>query len=282
MKKRNLTLLMLGFVALSLMVCGDLKAAAPARSQTGGEMREVQIAINGKQFTAEIEDNADTKQIFAKLPMELSMSKLNGANLLYGGSFVPAMGQYRKGFRKGELALCHADYFIVFYDNQPNGHSSEYRPIGRIVSGLGNLNSVADGGRLHMEIRPAKAGNEEADKNLLVRQYDETLRYMVGKDTEKLSALMTDVFVLVHMTGMRQSKSEYLRSIRDGELNYISAETDDVKVELNGDKALLTGQSRVTAEVFGGSRNTWRLQLAFDMEKANGKWLQTGCKASTY
>lgn len=121
-----------------------------------------------------------------------------------------------------------------------------------------------------------------SDEKDLIEQYKTTLDYMIAKDVENLDSLMTDEFVLVHMTGMRQPKSEYLRYITEGELNYKAAKIDNVDVKINGTKAVLTGQARVTAAVFGGSTNTWRLQLVFTMEKINNKWLQTGCKASTY
>ncbi len=87
-------------------------------------------------------------------------------------------------------------------------------------------------------------------------------------------------FILIHMTGMRQPKAEYLRCVREGELNYFSEQTDNIFVDVENKK--LIGQSKVNAAVFGGSRNTWRLQLAFDVEKINGKWILKFARASTY
>ena len=66
-------------------------------------------------------------------------------------------------------------------------------------------------------------------------------------------------------------------------MNYFTETTEHIYVELvSDDKAILTGQSNVEAAVFGGSRNTWPLQLVFGAEKKKGKWILTGAKASTY
>ena len=47
---------------------------------------------------------------------------------------------------------------------------------------------------------------------------------MIAKDIPALSAVLDDSFVLVHMTGMRQSKTAFLKAVENGTLNYASAE----------------------------------------------------------
>ena len=105
---------------------------------------------------------------------------------------------------------------------------------------------------------------------------------MVAKDTATLNRLHADDFVLVHMTGMRQSKASYIQAIADGTLNYYSATHEQMEVQVNGDTATLTGRSRVNAAVFGGGRHTWPLQLRFHLIKREGSWLLTESSASTY
>ena len=60
---------------------------------------------------------------------------------------------------------------------------------------------------------------------------------MLHKDISGLRRLLDDSFVLVHMTGMRQSKSEYLNALQDGTLNYFSEETENIKVTVNSSTA---------------------------------------------
>ena len=64
------------------------------------------------------------------------------------------------------------------------------------------------------------------------------LRYMIAKDTVSLGALLSDDSVLVHMTGHRQSKGEYLREIASGVLNYYSAQTDSIDITVLADYSI--------------------------------------------
>ena len=120
------------------------------------------------------------------------------------------------------------------------------------------------------------------DEQQLKNLYAEMWQALLTKDIAVLDKIHADNFVLTHMTGMNQPKSEYLRCIKDGELNYFSETTENIFIEVSNNNAKLIGQSRVNAAVFGGSKNTWRLQLAFDVEKINGAWIFTYAKASTY
>ena len=112
--------------------------------------------------------------------------------------------------------------------------------------------------------------------------YREMYKAMVEKDTATLNRVHADNFVLTHMTGMHQSKQEYIRAIANGTLNYYSAEHEQMDIKIYGNHATLTGRSRVNAAVFGGGRHTWRLQLYFDLVKEDGKWRFTAASASTY
>ena len=120
------------------------------------------------------------------------------------------------------------------------------------------------------------------DKDQIIQLYKEMYTAMINKDRAELERVHDDSFVLVHMTGMRQPKEVYITAIMDGTLNYYSATHEDMQIELNGDTAVLTGRSKVTAAVFGGSKNTWRLQLRFQLVKKNNDWYFTFASASTY
>ena len=120
------------------------------------------------------------------------------------------------------------------------------------------------------------------DEQKIAKLYKEMYTAMINKDRAVLERVHDDSFVLVHMTGMRQSKTEYINAIMDGTLNYYSAEHEEARFAVNGNMATLTGKSRVTAAVFGGVKNTWRLQLTFELIKKNGEWYFTLARASTY
>ena len=120
------------------------------------------------------------------------------------------------------------------------------------------------------------------DRELLAACYRTMYQGMIRKDTALLDGVLDDSFVLLHMTGMRQSKLQYIAAIVNGTLNYYSEQTEAVDVSAAGDAARLVGRSRVSAAVFGGGKHTWRLQLVMDAVKRDGNWYFTGAEASTY
>lgn len=105
---------------------------------------------------------------------------------------------------------------------------------------------------------------------------------MIAKDESVLRDVLDDSFVLIHMTGMRQSKEAFIKAVLDGTLNYFSARHDSMTVETSGNTAVLTGQSYVSAAVFGGGRHNWRLQQRCNLRRTNDGWKITESTASIY
>ena len=105
---------------------------------------------------------------------------------------------------------------------------------------------------------------------------------MIAKDESVLRDVLDDSFVLIHMTGMRQSKEAFIKAVLDGTLNYFSARHDSMTVETSGNTAVLTGQSYVSAAVFGGGRHNWRLQQRCNLRRTNDGWKITESTAGTY
>ena len=137
------------------------------------------------------------------------------------------------------------------------------------------------------------------DEEQIVAAYKEMYRAMIAKDKAGLDVVLDDSFVLVHMTGMRQPKTEFIKAVLNGTLNYYSAEHENMPVEITGDTAILTGQSYVAAAVFGGGRTTsggcrfcadrsgtersnWHLEQKCSMKKTMDGWKITKSVASTY
>ena len=108
--------------------------------------------------------------------------------------------------------------------------------------------------------------------------YLEFYRAGIAKDLPAMGGLLDDSFVLVHMTGMRQNKQKFMQAVGEGALNYYAAQHDHIQI--NGDQ--LTGQSRVSAAVFGGGKHTWRLQLRMRLIQKGDRWLIGATATSTY
>ena len=120
------------------------------------------------------------------------------------------------------------------------------------------------------------------DQEQITKLDHDMYRAMVEKNRAELERVHDESFVLLHMTGMRQSKQVYIDSIMNGTLNYYTEETEQLDIQVNGDRAVMTGRSRVNAAVFGGGKHTWRLQLKFDLIKRPDGWKLTSAQASTY
>ena len=120
------------------------------------------------------------------------------------------------------------------------------------------------------------------DKEKIENCYRQMYLGMIQKDRNVLSEVLDDSFVLVHMTGMRQSKAAFIQAVEDGTLNYYSANHQRMEANVSGDQAELIGQSAVNAAVFGGGPHTWRLQLKLKLVQRADSWRISEAKASTY
>ena len=120
------------------------------------------------------------------------------------------------------------------------------------------------------------------DKEQIVNLYRQMYQAMIAKDIAALDTILADGSVLVHMTGTRQPKKQYLHEIENGTLNYYSVEDDEITIKVDGMTAEMTGRSRVNAAVYGGGRHTWRLQMKSKLTKTDGRWQFVESKASTY
>ena len=105
---------------------------------------------------------------------------------------------------------------------------------------------------------------------------------MVRKDRAMLDRVLDDRFVLIHMTGQRQSKEEFIAAVMDGTLSYYAVRHEALPVMVRGDRGELIGRAQVTAEVFGSKRETWPLQQELVLEKVDGSWKIVESTASAY
>lgn len=133
--------------------------------------------------------------------------------------------------------------------------------------------------------------NEQAIPNMSEKETEEALRQcyldmyraMLDKDSTGLEKVLDDSFVLIHMTGMRQSKKEFISAVSDGTLNYYTAEHEEIVLsDVAGDRAFLSGKSWVSAAVFGGGRYTWHLQQELELVRRDNRWFIMEARASTY
>ena len=121
-----------------------------------------------------------------------------------------------------------------------------------------------------------------SDKELARKLYIDLCEASINKDLEKLDEILSDDYVLVHMTGMKQSKEDYIESVKNGDLSYFETKHESIEVTINGNEATILGKTKTLGSPFGSSKSWWNLRQDLKAKKINGKWILTYSKASSY
>jgi hypothetical protein len=115
----------------------------------------------------------------------------------------------------------------------------------------------------------------------VLANYEAQRRAMVAGDADALGPLLAEDFTLVHMTGYRQPKTEWLADVRSGAMTYHSIEDIDVTVGVSGGAPVVTARTRTAATIWGAS-GTWPLQLRITFRRAGDSWVASAAVASTW
>ena len=121
-----------------------------------------------------------------------------------------------------------------------------------------------------------------SDKELVRKLYIDLCEASINKDLIKLGEILSDDYVLVHMTGMKQTKEDYLDSVKSGELSYFELKHESIDVNVNGDDATIIGKTKTLASPFGTNKSWWNLRQDLKAKKIDGKWILIYSKASSY
>ena len=105
---------------------------------------EKRATVNGKTYTAELENNKTAKAFMKMLPMTLSMEELNGnEKFKYLDQDLPTK-TYKPGtIHAGDLMLYGSDCLVLFYQTFQSGYS--YTKIGKILKPQGLEKALGEG-----------------------------------------------------------------------------------------------------------------------------------------
>ena len=120
------------------------------------------------------------------------------------------------------------------------------------------------------------------DKEQIEEIYKNLSKASIDKDINLLNSILADDYILVHMTGMQQTKEDYINSVVNEELIYYEAIHEKIDIEINRNKAKVIGKTKTLASPFGMSKNWWRLKQKMYLEKTDDKWIIKKSIASTY
>ena len=128
------------------------------------------------------------------------------------------------------------------------------------------------------EIESVTFSEEGTSMEQLKKEIEQFLDYwnaaMIAADTVRLGAMMDDDIILRHITGMTQTKREWLEEVASGSMKYHKIEKRNVVVTSNSDgNASVSFTSVITATIWG-SYGTWTLNGNMRLVKRNGKWIR--------
>ena len=129
------------------------------------------------------------------------------------------------------------------------------------------------------EIESVTFSEEGTSMEQLKKEIEQFLDYwnaaMIAADTVRLGAMMDDDIILHHITGMTQTKREWLEEVASGSMKYHKIEKRNVVVTSNSDgNASVSFTSVITATIWG-SYDTWTLNGTMRLVKRNGRWIRT-------
>lgn len=96
---------------------------------------------------------------------------------------------------------------------------------------------------------------------------------LIDKDEEKIVKLLAENYILTHMSGKKQTKSEFIAEVMDGTLNYFKSEIDNPSILFDDeDNATFIADVTLTARVYG-IEGVWTLDCVMDFKKIDGQWI---------
>ena len=111
----------------------------------------------------------------------------------------------------------------------------------------------------------------QEDKELIHNLYITKLETMVDKDMETLNEILDDEIIMTHMSWKQQSKSEFLKEIKDWILNYYWYEIKKEEINVNEDIWYIYAVVTLDAKVYWIPW-TWTLSMKIDTKKSEWKW----------
>ena len=120
------------------------------------------------------------------------------------------------------------------------------------------------------------------DKDIIKKMYIELCEASQNKDKNKLNELLARDYTLTHMTGMIQTKEQYINSVMSEELKYYDSIHESIEIKIKDNSATIIDKTKILASPFGMPKSWWTLKQTITLKKVEGKWLITSSIASTY
>lgn len=105
---------------------------------------KLKITVEDVVLTADLYDNATTRELVSRLPLTLPMKDLYEREMVYRFEKpLPAEEEKREGYKIGDISYWSPWHsFVIFY--KQNGEINDWQKIGRIDSGVEIFEKTGD------------------------------------------------------------------------------------------------------------------------------------------
>lgn len=236
-------------------------------SENNGEI-SINISVEDKNIKGILYDSETTRDFIKLLPLRINMSNF------YDREYAAALdteisinGENIDDFSNGDITYYIAgNALAIFYNNEENSSQSGLIRMGRITSNLSDFADLGEQPEFYITLEENNSEEQE-----VLDRYEEMEQAMIDRDMEKLNEIILDGTTFTHMSGMTQSKEEYLRDIENGELDYQEYRIENPVVAINGDEAIIEARVYLTANTYG-AQGTYPFDIQSHFQRINGDW----------
>lgn len=135
---------------LLLTGCGQNQAETSIKVTEAKTLDAITISVNGRTFTATLEDNSTTRAFAKKLPLEMDMQELNGnEKYFYLNESLPSNAERVGKISAGDLMLFGDNCVVIFYKDFSTSYT--YTRLGKINSA--DLAETLGDGNVHVTFK---------------------------------------------------------------------------------------------------------------------------------
>ncbi len=121
----------------------------------------------------------------------------------------------------------------------------------------------------------------EQDRQAVLVVQEKVDSAMLANDADAMAPLLTDNFTRTPPTGILNTKAQWLESVRNNSLRYVSVERTDTDVRLFGDSAIVTGIVTIETVKPDTGQTVARNRYLRVYVRENGNWRLAAHQATT-
>ncbi len=107
------------------------------------------------------------------------------------------------------------------------------------------------------------------------------IQALIDQDFGKLDRLIAPDAVFEHITGVTQTRDDWLRQIKLGRMQYFNSREEGIDVTVDASTAVVISHNQLTARIYG-MRQTWGLATTTTLVWRQNAWVIIKTKSRLY